>query len=34
VFGLARAATVGRVVYEPIYERDDPSRWLSWQLPG
>ncbi|MGH3881381.1 MAG: Hsp70 family protein [Actinophytocola sp.] len=34
VFSLARGATIGRVVYEPRLERDDPSRWLSWQLPG
>jgi actin-like ATPase involved in cell morphogenesis len=34
VFSLARGATIGRVVYEPSLERDDPSRWLSWQLPG
>ena len=34
VFSLARGAAIGRVVYEPRLERDDPSRWLSWQLPG
>ncbi len=34
VFGLAKDASISRVTYQPVFERDDPNRWLSWQLPG
>ncbi|MGH3761630.1 Hsp70 family protein [Actinophytocola sp.] len=33
VFGLAKDASISRVVYQPRLERDDPARWTSWQAP-
>jgi len=33
VFSLSRHATISRVVYQPRLDRDDPTRWQTWQLP-
>jgi actin-like ATPase involved in cell morphogenesis len=32
VFGLAKDAKISQIVYQPPSERDNPARWVSWQL--
>lgn len=34
VFGLAKDASLSRVVYQPRSDSDDPTGWLTWRLPG
>jgi len=33
VFGLARAATISRIVYQPRTASGDPTDWRIWNLP-
>jgi hypothetical protein len=30
----AKDASISRIVYQPVRERDDPARWVSWQVPN